>query len=182
MIARLLARWAPKPPAAPLPEILEAAMVGDWRRVRTLGADGGNLDARTPETGSILALAVRRAPESVVLWLLGEGVSPHHRDRKGRTVLGQAVRHRSSEIVAALLAAGANPNAPEPAGVDPPLLASLRLDHHGTPRTLLRAGAVPCAQSQRRMAPRPVEARAGGQAPALNPRVADWYGSSLAAL
>ena len=102
------------------------------------------IDDATP-VGQLVA-AARAGDAGRVRTLLSEGVSPNGREAlNGHGPLHQAARANSTEVVDILLAAGADPSAPDGQGVTPLMRAadSVALD---AGRRLLAAGAEVNAQ------------------------------------
>ena len=138
--------------------LLFAAQQGDLESARILLATGANVNEATPDGMSMLLLASASGHEALSIFLLEEGADPNAVDAYGATALHYAVmkgiasmsgvslanyvshlfRPSMPELVKALLAHGANPNARL---VDGPRLAgrSLREAIGATPFLLAAA-------------------------------------------
>ena len=100
---------------------------------------------RTPE-GRLVTAAFLGDADAVAA-LLGEGVSPDARNRKGRGALHRAAEAGAPETLALLLGAGADPNAPDGNGMTP-LMAAAFGGSFAAGSRLLAAGAIVNAQHE----------------------------------
>lgn len=100
---------------------------------------------RTPE--GCLVTAAFLGDADAVAALLGEGVSPDARNRKGRGALHRAAQAGAPETLALLLDAGADPNAPDGNGMTP-LMAAAFGGSFAAGSRLLAAGAAVNAQHE----------------------------------
>jgi uncharacterized protein len=109
--------------------LMFAAQQGDLESARILVAAGADVNEATPEYGSALVVAAASGREALAIFLLEQGADPKVADNHGITPLHHAVRkgfstltgirydaHRvippdMPELVKALLAHGADPNA-----------------------------------------------------------------------
>src|SRR5437879_1203411 len=111
--------------------LLFAARQGDMESARMLLEVGANVNEAAPEEGSALVVAIHSGHEALALFLLEKGADPNAADAYGVTALHYAVlkglarvsgvrpisgadyvyRPNMPELVKALLAHGANPNA-----------------------------------------------------------------------
>jgi uncharacterized protein len=139
--------------------LLFAARVGDLESAKLLVAAGA--DVNDIEAGGVTAtaLAAHAGFTEIVEFLLDKGADPNP-GKAGFTALHAAVMRRDETMVSALLAHGANPNAPvtmwtptrrssrdwnfnpELVGASPYWLAA-RATHPGIMRLLAKAGADP---------------------------------------
>ena len=94
---------------------------------------------RTPE-GRLVAAAFLGDADAVAA-LLGEGVSPDARNRKGRGALHRAAEAGAPETLDLLLGSGADPNAPDGNGMTP-LMAAAFGGSFAAGSRLLAAGAA----------------------------------------
>lgn len=100
---------------------------------------------RAPE-GRLVAAAFLGDADAVAA-LLGEGVSPDARNRKGRGALHRAAEAGAPETLDLLLGAGADPNAPDGNGMTP-LMAAAFGGSFAAGSRLLAAGAIVNAQHE----------------------------------
>ena len=98
---------------------------------------------RSPE-GRLVAAAFLGDADAAAT-LLGEGVSPNARNRKGRGALHRAAEAGAPETLDLLLGAGADPNAPDGNGMTP-LMAAAFGGSFAAGSRLLAAGAAVNAQ------------------------------------
>lgn len=92
-------------------EIVEAAFVGDFVRVRSLIEQGANPDARDEEGRTPLFSAVLGNSVGLVGLLLEAGCDVNARDHEGWTALHFAAQEHLPELARILLGRGADPNA-----------------------------------------------------------------------
>lgn len=91
-----------------VPEIYLAAKSGKLNKVRSLIADGTDVDAMNANGRTALMSAVYFQNKSIVRELLGEGADVNARDSSGRTALMIAVSTENMVLIDLLLAAGAD--------------------------------------------------------------------------
>ncbi len=109
--------------------LLFAARVGDLQSARILLAAGADVNEATPEVGNTLVVASASHHEELAIFLLEKGANPNAADEYGMTALHHAVQKgianlsaveytqaimpppNQPELVGALLAHGADPNA-----------------------------------------------------------------------
>jgi ankyrin repeat protein len=110
--------------------LMFAGQAGAWESVRILLEAGADVNSATPDDGSALVLASSNGHEKVALFLLEQGADPNAADGHGLTALHWALQEgiiaifstrrptdrfwvhpNMPELVKALLAQGANPNA-----------------------------------------------------------------------
>jgi len=170
--------------------LLFAARQGDMESARMLLEVGANVNEAAPEEGSALVVAIHSGHEALALFLLEKGADPNAADAYGVTALHYAVlkglarvsgvrpisgadyvyRPNMPELVKALLAHGANPNARvakfppmpntrqfklidlTPVGATPFLLAAASYDPV-IMRLLVAAGADPSLTDQAKNTP-----------------------------
>jgi ankyrin repeat protein len=146
-------------PAGDETALLFAARVGDLDSARLLAAAGANVNDVDAWGVSAVTLAAHSGYESLVEFLLEKGADPNAM-RAGFAPLHEAIMRRDETMVAALLAHGANANAPletwtptrrssddwnfgpELVGATPFWLAA-RFAEPGVMRLLLKHGADP---------------------------------------
>ena len=170
--------------------LLFAAQQGDMDSARMLLEAGANVNEAAPEDGNALVVATHSGHEALALFLLEKGADPNAADTYGITALhyamlkglarvsgvrpisgaGYLYRPNMPELVKALLAHGANPNARvvkfppmpntrmfkaidlTPVGATPFLLAAASYDA-GTMRLLAAHGADPLLTDQAKNTP-----------------------------
>ena len=91
--------------------LLFAARHGDIESLRALRAAGADVDDRSADGNSALAVAAMSGHERLAEFLLGEGADPDAAGA-GYTALHAAVLRSQPDLLRALLAAGADPDAP----------------------------------------------------------------------
>ena len=100
--------------------LITAAILGRNNDVRTLIADGANVDEpRSSLDGTALNVACCFGNFDVVVTLLAANADVHHRDQKGQTPLHCAIRESRADIVVKLLEANADVNQPDSGGSMP---------------------------------------------------------------
>ena len=108
------------PPNDPLSrELVEAAFVGDFMRVRTLLATGAHPDARDEDERTPIFSAVLSNSIGLLGLLLEAGADPNAQDRDGWTALHFVAQEHLTEMAPILLARGANPNLRDNDGATP---------------------------------------------------------------
>ncbi len=100
-------------------ELVKAAFLCDFVRVRELLAEGADPDAPDEEGRTPLFSAVLGNSVGVLALLLEAGADPNLRDRDGWTPLHFAAQERLPEIARILLARGADPNIQDTDGATP---------------------------------------------------------------
>ncbi|HSR90054.1 MAG TPA: ankyrin repeat domain-containing protein [Gemmatimonadales bacterium] len=120
-----------------------AAYRRDARLVRALLAANARVEVGTPLHDAISAASLQRPGDldGTVEALLGAGASVEKCDRHGRRALQLAARRGQERVVKMLLAAGADPEAPDPNSGDPPLHAAAANGTLSVVRALLKAEA-----------------------------------------
>ena len=93
-----------------VPEIYLAARNGNLNRVRSLIADGMDINVTNFSGRTALMSAVYFQNKSIVRELVGEGADLNVRDAGGRTALMLAVSVNNLELIEELIAAGADVN------------------------------------------------------------------------
>ena len=144
--------------------LLFAAKQGDVETARILLAAGANGNHASPEYGSALVVASANGHEALAIFLLDKGADPnvadgwgftalHYALREGITAIGMSrpristdriwLRPNSPELVKALLAHGANPNARVGKGFPPFNYAPFARDDINNMPHLRQPGATP---------------------------------------
>lgn len=93
-----------------VPDIYLAAKTGRLEKVRTLIAEGTDINASNSQGRTALMSAVFYRNKSIVRELLSEGVDVDAKDATGKTALMIAVAHNDMEMINLLLASGADVN------------------------------------------------------------------------
>ena len=91
--------------------LLFAARVGDLDSARLLVAAGADVNDLAPQGTRALVVAAHSGHGKLAAFLLDRGADPNATDA-GYSALHAAILHKDVELVQALLAAGADPNAP----------------------------------------------------------------------
>jgi len=137
-------QWSPWPlPDRPLQgrDVIAATMAGDSLAVQRLLELGLPVDAVDEQGCTALLRAASSGQYAVVDQLLAYHANPCHTNKKGVTPLAAAISAQHSQIVAALLDAGADP---QPSLAEGGLTALMLAAAHGLPdivEQLLAAGA-----------------------------------------
>ena len=115
----------------------------DARLVRVLLAAKARVEVGTPLHDAISAASLQQPGdlEGTVKALLDAGAPVERCDRHGRRALQLAARRGQQRVVEMLLAAGADPAAPDPNTGDPPLHAAAADGSPFVVQSLLKAGA-----------------------------------------
>jgi ankyrin repeat protein len=100
-------------------ELVEAAFVCDFIRVRTLLAAGAHPDARDEEERTSIFSAVLGNSVGLLGLLLEAGADPNAQDRDGWTALHFAAQEHLPEMAQILLGRGADPNIRDNDGATP---------------------------------------------------------------
>ena len=120
--------------------LITAAAGGDTARVRTLVAEGVDVDGRRADGATALLWASHRDDLELVDLLLRAGADVNAADDNGVTPLERAAENASPAMVEKLLAGGASTRAARTSGLTP-LMTAARTGHPGVVETLLRHGA-----------------------------------------
>ena len=91
-----------------VPDIYLAAKNGKLTKVRSLIADGTDVNAANSNGRTALMSAVFFRNKAIIKELLGEGADVNVKDSLGRTALMIAVSRKDSEIAELLIASGAD--------------------------------------------------------------------------
>ncbi|HEY0713905.1 MAG TPA: ankyrin repeat domain-containing protein [Polyangia bacterium] len=91
-------------------ELLEAAFLCDFVRVRTLLADGADPEVRDEDERTPLFSAILGNSVGVLALLLEAGADPNAQDRDGWSPLHFAAQEHTVELARILVGRGANPN------------------------------------------------------------------------
>ena len=126
------------------PALIAAARRTDGDGVRTLLADGADVNTRYGDGTTALHWAAHRDDEALVTVLLDAGAAVNAADDHGVTPLSLACLNGSVAVVHALLDAGADTNAARSSG-ETPLMTAARVGNVDVVRLLLAAGADPNA-------------------------------------
>ena len=125
--------------AADLP-LVTAAAQQDWRQVRTLLAEGADVNQRRADGVTALLWAAHWDHLETVEALLAAGADPNAADDHGVTPLMRASENAGVAVAEALLAAGADPNAAQTSGLTALMIAADTGDRDVV-RALLARGA-----------------------------------------
>ena len=123
-------------------ELIDAARSADGDAVRTLLADGADVNRRYGDGTTALHWAAHRDDEELVTVLIDAGADVNAADDHGVTPLSLACLNGSVAIVHTLLDAGADANAARSSG-ETPLMTAARVGTVDVVRRLLAAGADP---------------------------------------
>ena len=94
----------------------------------------------------LLAKAIRAGELNNLLWMLTDGANPNGvTDKTGEPLLLLAARTNNTEILRAMVEAGADVNAPSPTG-ETPLMAAVRLGQQANIDYLIAKGANAAAK------------------------------------
>ena len=126
------------------PALIAAARRADGEAVRTLLAEGAEVDARYGDGTTALHWAVHRESGDLVDLLLAAGADVDTADDHGVRALSLACLNGSAALVRTLLDAGADPNAARTSG-ETVLMTAARVGSVRVVRLLLAAGADPNA-------------------------------------
>ena len=124
------------------PVLIAAARRGDGDAVRTLLAEGADVDVRYGDGTRALHWAVHLDAGDVVTLLIAAGADVNADDDHGVTALSLASLNASVDLVRILLAAEADPNAARTSG-ETVLMTAARVGNVEVVRLLLAAGADP---------------------------------------
>jgi ankyrin repeat protein len=129
-------------------QLVEAAMSGDAAAVRTLLAQGLDVNQAAGDGMSALHAAAERGSVAIVGLLIEKGAAVEPKTRIGSyTPLHLAARGGHATVAAKLLESGADPNAVTTTGGATPLhLAAAAMGGEATVAALLRSGADPNAR------------------------------------
>jgi len=122
------------------PALVDAARSGDLHAVRTLLAEGADVDAAAADGSTALHWAVETHAAEIVAALLDAGADPTVATRNRVTPLSLAAHTGDAAMIARLLDAGADPNERSEEGQTPLMLAA----RNGRPdavRLLIERGA-----------------------------------------
>ena len=126
------------------PELIAAAKRTDRDAVRSLLADGVDVNTRYGDGTTALHWATHRDADDLVILLLAAGADVNAADDHGVTPLALACLNGSVSLVQALLDAGADARAARTNG-ETPLMTGARVGNVNVVRLLLAAGADPNA-------------------------------------
>ena len=131
------------------PAVIEAVKAGDLETVRTLIADGADVDARQGDGATALHWAAHRNDPDAADLLIDAGGSVNAANALGATPLWLAAMNGSAPVVGRLLAAGANVNVALTMG-ETPLMTAARTGNLEVVELLLEHGAdVNAAEHER---------------------------------
>ncbi len=133
-------------------ELIKAVKAGDTDAAQQLLAAGAKVDARDEEGATLLMLAAQAGHLPMVQLLLAAGASVNACDERGWSAISKAVYNHDqkrgfADVVKALIAAGANIEAPITYGVRPLMLAA-GYGETAVVEALLQAGADVFAQNE----------------------------------
>ena len=109
--------------AADLP-LVNAAAQQDWRQVRTLLAEGADVNERRADGVTALLWAAHWDHVETVEALLAAGTNPNAATDRGVTPLMRASENAGVAVAEALLAAGADPDAAQTSGLTALMIAA----------------------------------------------------------
>ena len=150
-IALVLVLLAAGPVAANVDDapIIEAARGQDAGAVRTLIADGADVNARQPDGATALHWAAYRDDHETAELLIAAGAEVNAANDLGATPLWLSADNGSARMVERLLDAGANPNVVLPEG-ETPIMTASRTGSAEAVRLLLAHGAdIDAAEASR---------------------------------
>jgi serine/threonine protein kinase len=130
----------------PRRDLYRAAKAGDISRVRSVLADGGEVDARRCGNRTALIAAAEAGHTAVVQHLLENGADPNARLSNAESALSLATIAGHKSVVEALLEAGADVNSRARDG-DSPLIEAAYAGHVAILKMLLERGADTTARS-----------------------------------
>jgi ankyrin repeat protein len=142
--------------------LLFAARSGDAESVRLLIAAGGDVNDALPDGASALIVAAHSGHRQAAMALLDTGANPNA-DLVGYTALHAAILKSDVELVKALLAHGADPNAPITKGTP----VRRNSQDFELPKTLI--GATPYALAAKFLEPEIMYALASAKADTQRP-------------
>ena len=125
-------------------ELIWAARRADYEAVRTLLADGVDVNTRYGDGTTALHWAAHRDSQELVTLLTAAGADVNAADDHSVTPLSLACLNGSATVVETLLAAGADANAARSNG-ETPLMTAARVGNVDVVRLLLATGADPNA-------------------------------------
>src|SRR5262245_13894845 len=120
----LLAAAVPAAVAGSDLRLVDAAAQQDWRTVRALLQQRGDVNTARPDGTTALLWAAHWDDRGMVELLLGSGANVNAADDHGVTPLARACENASVAVVEILLKAGANPNAAQTSGLTPLMIAA----------------------------------------------------------
>ena len=122
------------------PAVIEAVKAGDLDAVRTLIADGANVNARYGDGVTALHWAAHQNALDTAILLIEAGAAVNAANDLGATPLWLAAMNGSARMVERLLEAGAEPNVALKMG-ETPLMTAARSGNLGAVELLLEHGA-----------------------------------------
>jgi ankyrin repeat protein len=121
--------------------LIDAAEAGDLQTVRTLVADGADLQVRTGNGATVLHCAAAGGHRDVCELLLESGIDTNASDYDGRTILHFAAFGGNSDVIDLLLSRGAFVSAPDDADRRTPLHVAAMQGYVDAMNLLVAAGA-----------------------------------------
>ena len=149
-------------PRGGMTALLFAARSGDAESVRLLLAAGADVNDALPDGASVLIVAAHSGHRQAAMALLDKGANPNA-DLAGYTALHAAILKSDVELVKALLAHGADPNAPITKGTP----VRRNSQDFELPKTLI--GATPYALAAKFLEPEIMHALASASADTRRP-------------
>ena len=149
-------------PRGGMTALLFAARSGDAESIRLLAAAGADVNDALPDGASALIVAAHSGHRHAAMTLLEKGANPNA-NAVGYTALHAAVLRSDVELVKALLARGADPNAPMTMGTP----VRRNSQDFELPKTLL--GATPYALAAKFLEPEIMRALASASANTRQP-------------